>query len=95
MSNRPSRSSGPGVGLGVVGALAVVLCCAAPALIAGGFLASLGAVLGSPWLWASALAVAVVAALVVLRHRPTAGEPFGTNTTTDDRRGVDDGPARR
>ena len=44
-----------------VGALAV-LCCAGPALLAGGALSGLGGVLGNPWLIAVG-AVLVVAAL--------------------------------
>ncbi|MBA3510147.1 MAG: hypothetical protein H0T19_08680 [Thermoleophilaceae bacterium] len=53
--NQPQpKSSFSGAGLGVTAVLAMVLCCAAPALVAGGLLASLGAVIGSPAVIASA-----------------------------------------
>jgi hypothetical protein len=52
-----------------VGALLVV-CCALPVLIAGGVLAGLGGVLGSPWLIGlGVLVVAAAVALTMTRNR--------------------------
>lgn len=66
--NQPQpKSSFSGAGLGVTAVLAMVLCCAAPALVAGGLLASLGAVIGSPAV--IALGVAVVGGAVVFAVR--------------------------
>ncbi|WP_276068271.1 hypothetical protein [Mycolicibacterium gadium] len=54
------------VGIGVL----PLLCCAGPALIAGGALGALGGVLGNPWL-IGATAVLVIAAVgyALRRHR--------------------------
>ncbi len=47
--NQPQRkSSFSGPGLGLTAVLGMVLCCATPALVAGGLLASVGAVIRSP-----------------------------------------------
>ncbi len=72
MSERPSESPPSGVGLAVAGALAALLCCAVPVLVASGFLASVGAVLRNPWLSAAAIAVLGVAVVYALRHRLSA-----------------------
>ena len=62
--NQPQpKSSFSGAGLGVTAVLAMVLCCAAPALVAGGLLGSLGAVIRSPVV--IALGVFVVGGTVV------------------------------
>ena len=62
--NEPQRgSSFSGAGLGATAVFAVILCCAAPALVAGGLLASLGAVIRSPVV--IALGVFVVGGTVV------------------------------
>ncbi|WP_216207073.1 hypothetical protein [Amycolatopsis aidingensis] len=53
------------LGLGAV----LVLCCAAPALIAAGALGALGAWLGNPWVIGAALAAAVVIWRIHRRHR--------------------------
>ena len=66
--NQPQRkSSFSGATLGATALLAMVLCCAAPALVAGGLLASLGAVIRSPVV--IALGVFVVGGTVVFVGR--------------------------
>lgn len=66
MANTDKRGLLATVGVGAL----LILCCAAPALIAAGLLGGLGAWLDNPWV----IAAAVVAALVVVwqvwtRHR--------------------------
>lgn len=78
---------------GVVAALGVgallILCCAAPALLAAGLLGGLGTWLGNPWV----IAAAVVAALVVIwqvwtRHRRgNSGTSGGSSPPERDERG--------
>ena len=59
--------SGPG-GIGVViGAVALVLCCAGPALIAGGALSAIGGALSSPIVIAVGVALVVTAIAITLR----------------------------
>jgi mercuric ion transport protein len=72
VSERPAESRASGVSLAVAGALAAVLCCALPALVASGTLASVGAVLGNPWLWVGAIALLGAAVVTAVRHRPSA-----------------------
>ncbi|WP_371811951.1 hypothetical protein [Kocuria sp. TGY1127_2] len=47
----------------------MVLCCALPLLIAGGALAGVGGVLGSPWVISAGLVVVAVAVIASLRRR--------------------------
>ena len=92
MSEPQRRSSFSGAGLGATAVSAMILCCAAPALVAGGLLASLGAVIRSPVV--IALGVMVVGGTVVLavgRRRRKSGmlpapgrsgsAPLGDDTT--------------
>jgi len=84
--NQPHRrGSFHGVGLGVTAAIAMVICCAAPALLAGGLLASLGAVAGNPLVIALGLAVVAGAVVFALVHRsrhtsrPPESDPVATS----------------
>ncbi|WP_264961115.1 hypothetical protein [Mycobacterium kiyosense] len=76
-----TRRTPPGVagawalGLVGVGALLVV-CCAAPLLVAGGALGVLGGAFGNPWLIAAAAVVVLAAVGYTLRRRGR-GEPPG------------------
>ena len=89
--NAPNNSGGIGGPLAVAGAaLAMVVCCAGPALIAGGVLTGLGGVLTSPWLIGAGVLV-IAAALGYTLRRRAAGMaarccPPGTapRTTADD-----------
>lgn len=69
--NTPDNDSGGFGGLLAVagGVLAMVACCAGPALIAGGVLAGLGGVLTSPWLLAAGVLVVAAAVGYTLRRR--------------------------
>ncbi|WP_157183180.1 hypothetical protein [Sciscionella marina] len=66
----PERKSDQASGWWAAGALGLlVLCCAAPALLAAGALGAVGAWLGNPWVIGSAvLALVAVVALVWQRH---------------------------
>ncbi|MFN2506927.1 MAG: hypothetical protein ABR540_22390 [Acidimicrobiales bacterium] len=76
--NKPQRKSFfGGAGLGVTAVFAMVLCCAAPALVAGGLLASLGAVVRSPVVIALGLAVVGGAVAFAIRRRRSACCPPG------------------
>ena len=73
--NEPQRGiSFSGAGLGTTAVFAMILCCAASALVAGGLLASLGALIPSPVV--IALGVIVVGGTIVFavgrRHRKSA-----------------------
>lgn len=72
--SRPSS----GAGIGVMAAVAVVTCCALPALISAGVLATTGGVLGNPPIIAAAALVlggAVAYALRRLRRGQGCAEP--------------------
>ncbi|MGQ0826699.1 MAG: hypothetical protein ACT4OX_17020 [Actinomycetota bacterium] len=72
--DRESPSALAGVGI----ALAMVLCCAGPVLVAGGALTAVGGFFGNPLVIAVGLAVVVVAVAVVVRGRAAGakcGEP--------------------
>ncbi|MCP3818842.1 mercury transporter [Streptomyces sp. A3M-1-3] len=79
--------------LGTVGMVGVVLlpiiCCAGPVLLAGGALAGLGGVLGSPWLLVPAAVLPAGALAWWLRRRSSAGGdsccPPATRTDQHDR----------
>jgi hypothetical protein len=69
------RSPGAAGVLGLVGVGALlVVCCAGPALIAGGALGVLGGALGNPWLIGAAAIVVLAAVGYTLRRRGR-GEP--------------------
>lgn len=68
MNQTKGKGSFGGVGLGVTAAVAMVSC-AAPALLAGGLLASLGAVAGNPLVIALGVAVVAGAVVFALVHR--------------------------
>lgn len=73
--SEPRGPSRAGV-LATLGAVAVaVLCCAGPALLAGGALAGLGGLLRNPWLIGGGALVilAGAAARLIGRHRTAAG----------------------
>lgn len=53
----------------VVGVFALVLCCAGPALIAGGALSAIGAALRSPVVIAIGVALVLTAVSITLRRR--------------------------
>lgn len=86
MTQTNGKGSFTGVGVGATAAVAIVICCAAPALLAGGLLASVGAVAGNPLV--ITLGVAVVAGAVVValvRHRRRTGwPPKGAPVATPD-----------
>ncbi len=79
------------IGVGV----AAVLCCAGPALLAGGALSGIGGVVRSPWLISGGAALVVLAvAYTIVRHRqrragnrtdgcraPLTGRPEGHDTS--------------
>lgn len=66
-------SGGVGAGLGVAALVAaMVVCCAAPVLIAGGALGVLGAIVRSGWVIGAA-AVLVLAGLAYTVHRRRVG----------------------
>lgn len=68
MSEPRKSSAGMFTMLGV--ALLAVLCCAGPALVAGGALSAIGAAVRSPWLIAAGAVLVVAAAGYTLaRHR--------------------------
>ncbi|WP_262407027.1 hypothetical protein [Tsukamurella columbiensis] len=68
--NAPNNSGGVGGVLAVAGAaLAMIVCCAGPALIAGGVLTGLGGALTSPWLLGAGLLVTAAALGYTLRRR--------------------------
>jgi hypothetical protein len=73
MSDPNGRTWAAVAGIGVL----LVVCCALPVLIAGGVLAGLGGVLGSPWLLGlGVLVVAAAVAFTMTRNRhgfPEAG----------------------
>lgn len=85
MNQTKGKGSFTGVGLGATAAVAMVICCAAPAFLAGGLLASLGAVVGNPLVIALGVALvvgAVVFAVVRRRRRaccPPEGAPVATS----------------
>lgn len=74
-----SRRTSPGVAgswaLGLVGVgAALLVCCAAPVLIASGTLGVLGGVLGNAWLIGAAVLL-LLAAVGYTLHRRVRGEP--------------------
>lgn len=90
MGDRDDNSMGPGESFGVIGlALAMVACCALPALLAGGALATLGRFIGSPFVLLAGLAVLTAATGLVLQRRRAgscAGDPLPLQSEGDDER---------
>lgn len=62
-------NDGPGIGLGIGAGLLMVLCCAGPALVAGGALGAVGRVLGNPVVVVAGIAVAAIGVVTVLARR--------------------------
>lgn len=62
------KDPGDGVALGAVAVVAMVVCCAAPALIAGGVLSSVGAFIRSPAVIVAGLAILLLGAVLALRR---------------------------
>ncbi len=80
------RDEGPRVGAVMGGAgiaLLMVLCCAAPILIAGGALAGIGGVLSNPWLIAAGVTLFVSGSIDFARR----GEHIEDDCCTVDRKG--------
>lgn len=73
MNQTKGKGSFTGVGLGATAAVAVVLCCAGPALVAGGVLASLGALAGNPLVITLGVAVVTGALVFAVVHRRRRG----------------------
>ena len=64
----PPHSGRGGIAV-IIGALTLVLCCAGPALIAGGALTAVGGTLGSPIVITVGVALVVTAIAITLRRR--------------------------
>lgn len=62
---------------GIGAALLMVICCAAPALVAAGALGALGAWLSNPWVIGAAIALAAAIVLSVLTGRSRRGQEDG------------------
>lgn len=72
--SEPSKQEGPRAGLLLLAGVAVVLCCAGPALVAGGALAGIGAALANPLVMGAGVTVLVVGlAHAARRNRRTTG----------------------
>lgn len=87
MSQGKAKGSFTGVGLGATAAVALVICCAAPALLAGGLVASLGAFVGNPLVIALGVALVtggVVFAVVHQRRRACCPPERGPVQTSAD-----------
>ncbi|GAB2882993.1 hypothetical protein GCM10027074_59330 [Streptomyces deserti] len=70
----PDRS-GPHMAVAGIGAaLLMIVCCAAPALIAAGALAGIGAWISSPWVIAAAIVLAAAAVTVIVRRLTRGGD---------------------
>jgi len=66
--SKPANSTRGPIAVGI-GAFALVLCCAGPALIAGGALGTIGAALGNPTVIAIGVVLIVTAIAITLRRR--------------------------
>ena len=69
MNQTKGKGSFTGVGLGATAAVAMVIRCAAPALLTGGLLASLSAVVGNPLVIALGVALVIGAVVFAVVHR--------------------------
>lgn len=81
----PDQPAGRTIAAGLGVAVLLVVCCAAPVLLAAGVLGAVGAWLSSPWVIGAAVTVAVLAVVTVLarhRSRPTNGGGQGTHSPT-------------
>jgi membrane protein implicated in regulation of membrane protease activity len=65
----PQRSAAGMTAAGIAAALAVIVCCAGPALLAAGVLGALGGFLGNPWVIAVAAAMLAAAVTIVVWRR--------------------------
>jgi membrane protein implicated in regulation of membrane protease activity len=65
----PQRSATGMTAAGIAAALAVIVCCTGPALLAAGALGALGGFLGNPWVIAVATAVLAAAVTIVVWRR--------------------------
>jgi thiol:disulfide interchange protein len=70
-NDRPGSARGSGIVAGIGAAVVLVLCCAAPALLAAGALGAVGAWLSNPWVITAALALVILAVVITLTHRRT------------------------
>jgi len=70
--SKPTNSARGAIAVGI-GAIVLVLCCAGPALIAGGALGAMGATLGNPIAVAIGVALIVTAIAITLRRRAQHG----------------------
>lgn len=87
-TNSPKHEPGTGPGKGVAfagvgAALLMIACCAAPALLAAGVLAGVGAWIANPWVITAAALLAGLAIAAMLWHR-RAGEDCCVAPTSDD-----------
>ncbi|NUP46362.1 MAG: hypothetical protein HOW97_03465 [Catenulispora sp.] len=67
-----SKPVGPGPGgllAGIGAAVAVIVCCAGPALLAAGVLGAVGAFLANPWVIVAAAVVVGTAVVTTVRRR--------------------------
>lgn len=69
MNQRPQKPVRSPLLLGAAAVLVTALCCAGPALIAGGALAAVCGLLENPWVIRAAVAVLVAAVAVVFARR--------------------------
>ena len=65
----PQRSGTRTAAAGIGAALAMIVCCAGPALLAAGVLGALGGLLDNPWVIAFAAVVLITAVTIVVRRR--------------------------
>ena len=80
---RTSRIGGPAM---AIGALACVVCCAGPALIAGGALSAIGTTLGSPIVLAAGLVIIGAAVAFTLHRHSHAPQPNAARSAAPDER---------
>lgn len=65
----PRHNSPHGAAIAVIGAAAVAICCAGPALLAAGVLGAIGAWLANPWVIAAAVVALITAVAAFVRRR--------------------------
>ena len=91
MSKPDSAESHRGLVGGIAVVFALVLCCAGPALIAGGVLSRIGGVVSNPFVIVAGVLL-IVAAMSVTFYRHTRGTatcgPSAGNSTRDPRTGT-------
>ncbi|QQE47801.1 hypothetical protein I6H91_06255 [Micrococcus luteus] len=69
MTSDHNDRPGGGLLLGAGAVLLMALCCGLPLLVAGGLLAGVGGILGSPWVLGTGIALVALVVLVVARRR--------------------------